>query len=87
MEWNSTILILLFISKDKVCNSSKKSRFIGGKLKFLVIIFGIAVSIFMHGSGLSVDNKWWWDLLLSFNVKALSENLGMAVFFFGHIFH
>jgi hypothetical protein len=36
----------------------------------------------MHGSGLSVDSKWWWDLLLSFNVKALSENLGMAVFCF-----
>lgn len=47
-----------------------------------MIIFGIAVSVFMHGSGLSVDNKWWWDLLLSFNVKALSENLGMAVFIF-----
>lgn len=55
---------------------------IGGKLKFLVIIFGIAVSIFMHGSWLSVDNKWWWDLLLSLNVKALSENLGMVVFCF-----
>lgn len=51
-------------------------------MKFLVIIFGIAVSIFMHGSWLSVDNKWWWDLLLSFNVKALSENLGMVVFYF-----
>ncbi|MEO3736256.1 hypothetical protein [Shewanella baltica] len=51
-------------------------------MKFLVIIFGIAVSIVMHGSGLSVDNKWWWDLLLSFNVKALSENLGIAVFCF-----
>lgn len=55
---------------------------IGGKLKFLVIIFGIAVSTLVHGSGLSVDNKWWWDLLLSFNVKALSENLGMVVFCF-----
>ena len=55
--------------------------FLGGRLKFLVIILGIATSIFMYGDWLILDNKWWRDLFFTLiNVKESNEHLTVALY-------
>lgn len=57
--------------------------FLGVILKFLAVIFGIAVSIVIHGSWLIIDNKSWWEqFLFLFDLKALNEHLAEAMFLF-----